>query len=115
MLLAGGRHPGGRILSEASVKAMTANHLTPAQRAGGRIILDEGRGWGYGMAVVVDPNTDGLTSGAYSWSGGLGTSWFSDPSKDLVAILLTQRMFESPDLPPVHADFWKAAYRALAA
>jgi CubicO group peptidase (beta-lactamase class C family) len=115
MLLAGGRHPDGRILSQASVKAMTANHLTPAQRGGGRIILDEGRGWGYGMAVVVDPNTDGLTPGAYGWNGGLGTSWFSDPSTDLVVILLTQRMFESADPPPVHSDFWKAAYRALAA
>jgi CubicO group peptidase (beta-lactamase class C family) len=108
MLLAGGQANGRRLLSAEAVKAMTTNHLTPAQRAGGRILLDEGRGWGYGMSVVVEPNADGITPGACSWTGGLGTSW-----KDLVAILLTQRAFETPKLPPIHGDFDRAAYRAL--
>jgi CubicO group peptidase (beta-lactamase class C family) len=113
MLLAGGVHQGTRILSEASVKAMTTDHLTPAQRAGGRIILDEGRGWGYGMAVVVERNGDGVPPGAYGWSGGLGTSWTSDPARDLTVILLTQRAFDTPEPPAVHTDLLKAAYRAL--
>ncbi|MET0274361.1 MAG: serine hydrolase domain-containing protein [Phenylobacterium sp.] len=115
MLLAGGQAGGKRLLSADSVRAMTMNHLTPAQRAGGRIVLDEGRGWGYGMAVTVEPNADLVAPGAYGWTGGLGTSWMSDPSKDLVAVLLTQRAFDTPKLPAIHADFAKAAYRALTA
>ena len=46
------------------------------------------------------------------WDGGFGTSWFTDPAEDLTAILLTQRLFDSPDPPQVHKDFWKAAYAA---
>jgi len=53
-------------------------------------------------------------SGAFGWDGGLGTSWLVDPSRDLTVIVLTQRMFESPDLPQVHRDIQAAAYAALA-
>jgi hypothetical protein len=52
MLLAGGRHRGQSLLAPASVEAMTTNHLTVPQGAGGEMIL--GRGWGYGMSVFTD-------------------------------------------------------------
>jgi CubicO group peptidase (beta-lactamase class C family) len=109
-----GRAPDGRrLISEASLKAMQSNYLTPAQRQDGALILGPGRGWGYGMGVVVEPNADGVAPGAYGWNGGFGTSWFNDPAKGLTAILLTQRVFDSPDPPQVHKDFWRAAYAAL--
>jgi hypothetical protein len=41
-------------------------------------------------------------------------SWLVDPSQDLTIIVLTQRMFESPDPPQVHRDIQAAAYAALA-
>jgi len=31
-----------------------------------------------------------------------------------VTIVLTQRMFDSPDLPPLHSELQAAAYDALA-
>ncbi|MDB5442113.1 MAG: hypothetical protein JWP73_489 [Phenylobacterium sp.] len=105
---------GRRLLSRASLTAMQTNHLTPAQRSGGKDILGPSRGWGYGVAVRVEPGPEGLPPGAYGWDGGFGTSWFNDPASGLVAILLTQRVFDSPDPPALHKDFWKAAYGALA-
>ncbi len=46
-------------------------------------------------------------------TGGLGASWASDPSEDVVAILLTQTAWTSLIPPPVYRDFWKAAYQAI--
>jgi CubicO group peptidase (beta-lactamase class C family) len=75
---------GAPLLSPASVAAVTTNHLTPAQIAGGGIFLD-GQGWGYGMTVGVRDNP-----GRYGWDGGYGTTWFNDPASGLIAIGLTQ-------------------------
>lgn len=109
-----GLAPGGRrLISQASLKAMTTDHLTAAQRDGGKDILGPGRGWGYGLGVATQDNPY-LAPGAYGWDGGFGTSWFNDPARGLTAILLTQRVFDGPDPPPVHKDFWKAAYGAVA-
>ncbi|HEV7384792.1 MAG TPA: serine hydrolase domain-containing protein [Phenylobacterium sp.] len=114
MLLTGGRHSGGRVLSEASVRAMTTNHLTPAQAKAGEEILRPGHGWGYGMSVLAWPSPDGLQPGAFGWSGGFGTSWYMDPARGLTTILLTQRVFDSADPPALHKDVWAASYRTLA-
>lgn len=105
---------GKRLLSEASIKAMTTNRLTPAQMKDGEMILGPGRGWGLGLGVQVQASPYGVQPGAYGWDGGFGTSWFNDPAKRLTAILLTQRVFDSPDPPAAHKDFWKDAYAALA-
>ena len=52
MLLAGGTVDGRRLLSPASVRQMTTDHLTPAQREAGALFL-EGQGWGFGGSVDV--------------------------------------------------------------
>jgi len=114
MLLAGGRHAGARMLSEASVKAMTTNHITARQAKGGEEILTPGHGWGYGMSVMAWPSKDGLWPGAFGWSGGFGTSWYMDAPTGLTAILLTQRVFDGPDPPQLHKDFWAGAHRLVA-
>ena len=88
LLLDRGVRHGRRLLSEASVEAMTTNHLTPEQIAGGGILLD-GQGWGYCIGVSVTPD-DVSAPGRYGWSGGYGTTWFNDPNRRLVAIALTQ-------------------------
>lgn len=88
LLLDKGVHRGRRLLSEASVEAMTTNHLTPEQIAGGGILLG-GHGWGYGVGVSVTPD-DVSAPGRYGWSGGYGTVWFNDPNRGLVAIAMTQ-------------------------
>jgi CubicO group peptidase (beta-lactamase class C family) len=113
MLLADGRHGNQALLTPASVKAMKTDHLTLAQRAGGEVILGRGRGWGYGMTVVADAIAGQPAPGSFGWTGGFGTSWLSDPSKDLTMILLTQHMFSSPAGDPIHQEFQSDAYRAL--
>jgi len=99
---------GGEVLSADSVRAMTTDQLTSAQKAKGGLGPDffTGRSWSFCQAV--------RDSGAFGWDGGFGTSWLVDPVKDLVVIVLTQRMFETSDPPRVHGDIQAAAYAALA-
>ncbi len=37
-----------------------------------------------------------------------------DAGKDLTSIILTPRVFDGPDPPQLHKDFWAASYQALA-
>ena len=114
LLLDRGRHQDRTLLSQASIEAMTTNHLTDAQRAAGSLILAPPYGWGFGLAVAVERDAIGTNPGTIHWEGGLGTSWASDPTSGLTTILLTPRMFESPVMPPIHRDFLIAARQALA-
>jgi CubicO group peptidase (beta-lactamase class C family) len=59
------------------------------------------RSWGYGVAVNHD--------GSWGWDGGLGSSFWIHPELDLSVIVLTQRMWDSPDLPLVHREIGQAA------
>jgi CubicO group peptidase (beta-lactamase class C family) len=104
MLLAG----GGSVLSSQSVQAMTSDQLTTEQKARGGLGSDffAGRSWGFCLQV--------RGNGAFGWDGGLGTSWLVDPRNDLVIVVLTQRMWETSQLPGVHAAIQEAAYQALA-
>jgi len=104
MLLRG----GAPVLPADAVRAMTTDQLTPAQKAHGGLLPGFFHGWSWGFCQAV------YDTGAFGWDGGLGTSWLVDPSQDLTVIVLTQRMFESPDPPQVHRDIQAAAYAALA-
>jgi CubicO group peptidase (beta-lactamase class C family) len=110
MVLGRGLAGGRRLLSDASVIAMTTDHLTPAQRIGGLPFLDEGRGWGFGMSVVSNETAEGLPPGVFGWSGGLGTSWMAEPQSGLTAILMTQTMFTSREGPALHEEFWRVVF-----
>ena len=68
---------------------MTRNHLTPDQMATAGMILG-GRGWGYGVAVVTEPDGAWPVPGRYGWAGGYGTDWFNDPHRQIVALAMTQ-------------------------
>ena len=108
MLLAGEVGPTGeRVLPAQLVRAMTSDQLTAAQKARGALGpgFFDGRSWGFCQAVY--------DSGAYGWDGGFGTSWLVDPARDLVVIVLTQRMFESPATPQLHRDIQAAAGAAV--
>ena len=101
---------GRRLLSEASIRAMTRDHLTAEQRAGGQPILAPGQGWGYGVGVTNQRTAEGVPPGAYGWMGGLGTSWIADPVNDRTVVVLTQRAFASPGDFQAHAEVWRAVY-----
>jgi CubicO group peptidase (beta-lactamase class C family) len=111
MLLDKGTWRGARVLSAASVEAMTTNQLTPEQRATGEAFLGE-RGWGFGMAVTIRGDALTSTPGRYGWDGGFGTSWANDPNTGTIGILMTQRLWESPRPPDFTQDFWWSVYRS---
>jgi CubicO group peptidase (beta-lactamase class C family) len=113
MMLNKGQHGTQRILSKLSVESMTTDQLTPEQRTGGGPFLGGHRGWGFGMAVVIRGDAVSEVPGRFGWDGGFGTSWASDPKKEMVGILMTQRLWDSPSPPRVYLDFWSAAYQAI--
>ncbi len=115
MMLNHGRHGSQRILSRPSVETMTTDHLTPAQKAASGLAPGyfDGHGWGFGVAIVTRREDVASPVGSYGWDGGLGTSWRSDPSEDMVTILLTQASWTSPTPPRVSRDFWTTAYQAI--
>ncbi|MFZ0971572.1 MAG: serine hydrolase domain-containing protein [Solirubrobacteraceae bacterium] len=103
MLLAG----GAGLLPAGGVRAMCSGQLTDDQKAHGGLgpTFFENKSWGYCQAVY-----DG---GAFGWNGGFGTSWVADPARDLTIIVMSQRMFESPELPVAHREIHAAAYASL--
>ncbi len=105
-----GEANGRQLLSQAAVAAMTTNYLTPAQQAGGALILGPDRGWGYGVGVATGQRPGGAGIGAYGWDGGFGSTWAYDPASDRTEILLTQTYFDSPDPPAVHTAFQRAIF-----
>ena len=40
-------------------------------------------------------------------------SWYVDPKEELIGILMTQRLWDTPSPPSVLLDFWTSAYRAI--
>ena len=99
---------GSPVLSERSARAMRTDQLTPEQKALGGLGPDffQNLSWSFCQAVHAD--------GSFGWDGGLGTSWRVDPSRGLITIVLTQRMWEQADPPAVHKEILAAARAALA-
>ena len=72
-------------------------------------MLDGTRGWGLGLAIqLVD---DELPAGSFGWDGGYGTSAYTDPARGLIGVLMTQRLWDSPQPPAVRNDFWSVVAR----
>lgn len=103
MVLAGGRAPDGtQVLSREAVARLTGDVLTPAQGAG--------HGHGLGLRIgdpawTVHPDQLGHT-------GFTGTSLLLDPGRDVVAVLLTNRVHPDRhlvDLAPFRREFARAA------
>ena len=81
----------GELLSDASRAAMTSNALTArSARPRRSAFLPPGSTWGLGTGVIE-------ATGAWGWTGGSGTTAAVDPSRDTVAVLLTQRAMAGPD------------------
>jgi CubicO group peptidase (beta-lactamase class C family) len=75
--------------------------------------LPDSRGWGFGVSMVNKRDDLAAVPGRFGWDGGYGTSWSSDPKEEMVAILMTQRLWDSPSPPDVYLDFWTLAYQAI--
>ena len=116
MMLDRGRAPDGtRILSRPTVETMTSDQLTPEQKAGSEMVPGfwDSHGWGFGLSVVTRRDDPTEPVGKYGWDGGMGTTWSSDPSEEMVTILMTAAMWSSPSPPAVCRDFQVSAYAAI--
>jgi CubicO group peptidase (beta-lactamase class C family) len=113
MLLNKGRHGREQILSRASEELMTSDQVTPEQRAGSEIFFGTYSSWGFGVAVDIHRQEIYHTPGRFGWTGGYGTTAYTDPAEGMIGILFTQRMMDSPEPPRVFTDFWTLAYGAM--
>ena len=88
MLLNGGSLDGVQVLSPATVRLMTSNHLGSGiqNRVANVEPHRDGYGFGLGVAVRLQPGLAAVPGnpGEYSWNGANGTGFFSDPQENLV-------------------------------
>ncbi|MCX8997774.1 beta-lactamase family protein [Rhizobiaceae bacterium BDR2-2] len=85
------RTGGAPFLTPETVATMMRDHVgahVAAQRPGW--------GFGYGWAVLVDPQAAAVphAEGTLTWGGIYGHSWFVDRANGLTAVLLTNTAFE---------------------
>ncbi len=95
MLLNRGELDGVRLLAADTVDRMVRNGLSPEVLA----VRGGAMGWGTGnVNVVLDPAGVNYpaTRGEYGWDGSAGTIFWINPSRNTVAILMTQT---SPAFP----------------
>lgn len=115
MMLNKGKHGNVRVLSRPSVELMTADHLTPEQKAVSGLVSGyfDSHGWGFGLSIVTRCEDLAATPGSFGWDGGLGTSWITDPREEMVILLMTQVAWTSPTPPNICLDFRTLAYQAI--
>jgi CubicO group peptidase (beta-lactamase class C family) len=65
------------------------------------------------MAVDIARAEIYHSPGRFGWTGGTGTTAYTDPAEQMIGILFTQRMMTSPEPPKVFSDFFTAAYAAM--
>lgn len=109
MLLNNGQHDGKRIISRKSVELMTAPYL----RNTGKSWL-AGRGFGFGFTIIEDIGAyKSLGSkGSYGWGGAYHSSYWVDPSENLVVVYHTQ-LLPSGGIDS-HAKIRALVYQAIA-
>lgn len=113
MMLNKGRLGSAQILSRASVELMTSDQLTAEQRDGNGPFFGDFSSWGFGVAVDLCRKEIFNTPGRFGWTGGLGTSAYTDPAENMIAMIFTQRLMDSPEPPKVFSDFFTLAYGAM--
>src|SRR5262249_17809709 len=100
-----------KVLSEESVKTMTANHVGELRAA-----FTPGMGFGLGWAVVREPQgvTAMLSPGSYGHGGAFGTQGWLDRKQALFVILLIQRTgLQNGDGSPMRQALQEAAVAAI--
>jgi len=114
MMLANGKFGKDRLLSRLSVELMTADHITPAQKAASPFFPGfwDTRGWGFGVSVITRRDSLSDVPGRYGWDGGYGTTWYVDPKEELIGIMMCQRLWD-PSFLALHHDFWTQTYQAI--
>ena len=78
----GGARNGARILADETVAQMTHNRIDS-------LWVYEGTKFGYGFAVHVAEGSGSILPGRYGWGGFFQTTFWIDPARDVIGILLT--------------------------
>jgi len=102
LFLGDGAVDGVRLLQPETLAAMMTNQLTEDQRARGETLgmpIFTAHGFGYGLAVVMDPATAAVTRckggvGTVGWPGAYGGWWQADPTSGTVMIFLVHNVME---------------------
>jgi CubicO group peptidase (beta-lactamase class C family) len=119
MLLRRGELDGVRLLAPRTVDLMTANHLpgdttltTFGRPPGVPVASLAGRGFGLGVAPLIDPvGVKSLSSrGEYGWGGAAGTDFWVDPEEDLTVVFMMQAL---PPPDAVWLNLRRLVYQAL--
>jgi CubicO group peptidase (beta-lactamase class C family) len=129
LLLGCGTVDGVHVAAGHTIALMSANRLTPSQRAlpfAGAVNYWATRGFGLGLSMILErPMTGyrGPNPGAYGWPGAFGTWWLADPSEDMALVYMTQDYVTldsaalgqilSGERPPGRAAFEQLAYAAI--
>ncbi len=111
MMLNRGELGGKRVVSEASVAAMTK-----VQTGDLKCGFVDGMGFGFGWGVVRQPQgvTEKLSAGSYGHGGAFGTQGWLDPHKDLFVVLLIQRTrLPNSDASPMRRELQAVAAEAV--
>ena len=92
MMLNNGTYNGTRILSRKSVELMTTNHLDGDHYKDVKFPWDWGVGFGLGFSVTTDAGDRGVLGslGEYGWGGAYHSSYWVDPTENLVVVYFTQ-------------------------
>ena len=99
-----------RILSPISVDLMTTDHIGDIPT--GSVVQPGSGGFGLGFAIRGRPGADGEigSEGAYYWSGFFNTTFWVDPTEELIGILMTQIFPSGSD---IQERFRIMAYQAI--
>jgi len=108
MLVNGGELFGNRLLSPRSIRMMGSNQIGDLYRGFSR--SQNGMGFGYTVAVTVDPITSNArrSAGAFGWGGAFGTRSWTDPEEELTAVIMLQQPYG-----PAQYDFDNAVQQAI--
>ena len=100
----GGGWNGKRILKQETVEKMFSNQI-------GELSMN-GNKFGYGFMIITEEGKqEGKRApGSLSWGGAFQTTFWIDPSNDLIAILLTQ-VIPSPFRDELYDSFERAVYK----
>ncbi|MEI9943888.1 MAG: serine hydrolase domain-containing protein [Chitinophagaceae bacterium] len=105
MLLNGGIYNGTRILSPRSIELMTQNQI------GNLSIGKDKFGLGFQITTAEGAATGAKSKGSFAWGGYYGTTYWADPEKNMVCLIMTQHT------PNSHGDLSKKfevlVYQAL--
>jgi len=106
MVLNGGELDGRRILSPKSVQLMTVNHV-------GGLYGSPGMGFGLGFSIADDLGARGELGsvGDFGWGGAYHSSYWVDPTEDLVVVYFTQ-VIPAPGLDD-HGKLRALVYQAI--